>query len=809
MQTGLQEKIAYGERLFSSGQAEKARIYFEGLLEQNPASSPILNNLGVICFDANELDRSYLFFKTALETDPYYHYSITNLLRLFKKDPLRFQEGIDLLLPCLKKDLLPPEALHDVTSVWNWTEALSTALIKDGYWNISLRLLLEYRKKKQDKASKEYLLREFRHRPIKICLVMDQGIGNMVMATPALRALKKIFPHSLLEVVGRKASLEVIKGWRLVNRHSDYQNLDFSLSRDVILLSIWSNDFITTHRDILGSIKSVIVKSNFTDPGRHEAEYHLDLARFMGYEGDIPLPYCRRKKVALPFSRHRPVALLSDTTFNSPEWQRKRWPYYPELAKKLVDMGYQVGLIGGNDEAKIFDEKIWPPGIFNLMGKYSIPQTAYIISKADIFIGNDSGPAHISGALGKAAFIIFGATRESKNRPLGKNVQVVSCSIACRPCQYTEKWTACTKWYCMSKLSVNHVFAAIKQYHSIKKIKALEKITHRYSIRQLSIVIPTYNRSRLLSYNIRKGLVLGQTAKIIVDDNSGAPHEQILKRLEDSNVRVIFSSRNEGVAKALTKGTYQVDTMYTTFGGDDDQYYVLDQEGLYKEMHLLEDDYVVISSRYVISSYPRKKTYKIGYNKEAFQDNKAAEILKFMFSTGEMGGILIGNIYRTEDIRRSLPDSIFRVSEDKVFMSRLLGNNLTKKVHISDNIVYVRRFDEDNLSKNYDHNKIFLHFLSLLVCGYYCLNNGLIQPQEILFCLTKRAVLLDNVYGFGLSICDNILKYLYNEITFEDLIRSLKVSYFSSKLLPPEIDKLKHLLLDHYNQNTYTVQEMK
>jgi len=41
------------------------------------------------------------------------------------------------------------------------------------------------------------------------------------------------------------------------------------------------------------------------------------------------------------------------------------------------------------------------------------------------------------------------------------------------------------------------------------------------------------------------------------------------------------------------------------------------------------------------------------------------------------------------------------------------------------------------------------------------------------------------------------------------MIRSLKVSYFSSKLLPPEIDKLKHLLLDHYNQNTYTVQEMK
>ena len=99
--------------------------------------------------------------------------------------------------------------------------------------------------------------------------------------------------------------------------------------------------------------------------------------------------------------------------------------------------------------------------------------------------------------------------------------------------------------------------------------------------------------------------------------------------------------------------------------------------------------------------------------------------------------------------------------------------------------------------------------MSLLVCGYYCLNNGLIQPQEILFCLTKRAVLLDNIYGFGLSICDNILKYLYNEITFEDMIRSLKVPYFSSKLLPPEIDKLKHLLLDHYNQNTYTVQEMK
>jgi len=205
------------------------------------------------------------------------------------------------------------------------------------------------------------------------------------------------------------------------------------------------------------------VEARLTDAGRHEADLNMDLARAIGYRADAPAPYCAVEEVRSPFAPGRPVVLLADTTNPDPAWARKRWPHYPALAAALLRERFQVALIGGRAEAERFEPALWPKGTLNLLGRYSLPQTASLIRRADCLVANDSGPAHLGGAVGALTCVLFGATRESKNRPLGPRVRLISDEIDCRPCQYTPRWTACTHFRCMERISVERVLNCIRE----------------------------------------------------------------------------------------------------------------------------------------------------------------------------------------------------------------------------------------------------------------------------------------------------------------------------------------------------------
>ena len=357
----------------------------------------------------------------------------------------------------VKAEIMDDKKVDLMSGDWERTKVLVENLLKQNIWHKSLKILLNYRVKKFDHLSRDFLLENYSSLRVRMCLVMDQGIGNMVMLTPTIRALKSLYPNSFLEVVGKEDSLSVIKGWGLVDKCSDYRNYEFPSDPCIMLLSIWSPEFIHRFRSRLNSFDGPIVHVNIKNPDRHESEYNLDLVRFLGYEGSLPSGHCQKDDVDWPFKADKPVAILSDTTINIPAWQRKRWPYFSSLARELLEKGYQVGLIGGESEAREFQSSKWPEGIINLSGKYTIPQAAHIISKADLFVGNDSGPAHISGVVGTRTIVIFGATREGKNKPLGKRVDIICSDIKCRPCQYTSKWNECKDWQCVKGLSVDDI----------------------------------------------------------------------------------------------------------------------------------------------------------------------------------------------------------------------------------------------------------------------------------------------------------------------------------------------------------------
>ncbi|HID10808.1 MAG TPA: tetratricopeptide repeat protein, partial [Candidatus Latescibacteria bacterium] len=276
----------------------------------------------------------------------------------------------------------------------------------------------------------------------RVLVVMDQGIGNMVMLTPALRALKELLPEARIAVLGRKPSVEVLEGFGVEALTEPEEDASY----DIGFLTIWSADY---ERAFGGKLRQQcgerLYKVQMDNPDLHESEHHMKIPRLMGYTGPTPEPYCVARDVEVPWGDREKVVALSDTALDHPAWQRKRWPYFRKLAWELVRRGYKVALIGGPSEAARFDLEGWPE-VYNLLGRYDISGTAGVLKKCCLFIGNDSGPGHIAGALGIPTFVLFGPTRISKNIPLGPRVRAISKNLPCSPCQYTPRWEACGDW---------------------------------------------------------------------------------------------------------------------------------------------------------------------------------------------------------------------------------------------------------------------------------------------------------------------------------------------------------------------------
>ncbi len=312
----------------------------------------------------------------------------------------------------------------------------------------------------------------------KILVVMDEGIGNMVMLTPSLQGIRRRFPSSEITVLCKKLSAQIIDGLPFVDKTVQQLADD---QYDLVLCSIWSQNFLSQNAVEMPKKTTFAFTAPFKIGIDHEVEANFRLANFLGCGNQFPLPQVAWEPCEMIDLTDRDLAIIANTTVNNDGWERKRWPHYAALAEKLLHGGYQVAVVGGDDEASKFSAGYWPAGVLDLQGKLNLKETAGLIKQAALFVGNDSGPAHIAAALAVPTYVLFGASNISKNRPLGKNVHVLTKELPCSPCQYTERWKKCTDWQCMAKMSADWVFDHIKgrksQVRCLLSTKETEKLT--------------------------------------------------------------------------------------------------------------------------------------------------------------------------------------------------------------------------------------------------------------------------------------------------------------------------------------------
>ena len=147
-------------------------------------------------------------------------------------------------------------------------------------------------------------------------------------------------------------------------------------------------------------------------------------------------------------------------------WSSKRWPYFAELAGRLVDRKAIV-LVGGRDDATLAAEiREAVPPVVSACGAMTLRQSAALIQQAAVLVTNDSAPLHFAQAVGTPTVAIFGPTVPSFGfGPRGPRDRTVGVhDLACRPCS-PHGPAACPLGHhsCMQSLAVDAVLQAIEE----------------------------------------------------------------------------------------------------------------------------------------------------------------------------------------------------------------------------------------------------------------------------------------------------------------------------------------------------------
>ena len=148
----------------------------------------------------------------------------------------------------------------------------------------------------------------------------------------------------------------------------------------------------------------------------------------------------------------------------SANWGLKRWPLenYSRLADRLSrEARCRIVLVGASPDKPLVDAcqaKMQEP-CQNLCATTTIKQLAAILGKLDLFISNDSGPAHLAAALSVKTVVLFGPTDPRITAPRGPAVTIIQGDCGCPiPCYNAD----CRQNRCMDSIDVTRVFETVR-----------------------------------------------------------------------------------------------------------------------------------------------------------------------------------------------------------------------------------------------------------------------------------------------------------------------------------------------------------
>lgn len=149
----------------------------------------------------------------------------------------------------------------------------------------------------------------------------------------------------------------------------------------------------------------------------------------------------------------------------SERWLTKNWPtsHIIALCEELGLRDIRVVITGTEKDAaqaNVLVNSVKNIKLINACGKTSVNQLASLIKRCAVYLCADSSPLHIAAAVGTPFVAIFGPTDPRRHLPPAKNYAVIRKDLPCSPC-YKSK---CKSKECMKLIRPEEVLKEITKF---------------------------------------------------------------------------------------------------------------------------------------------------------------------------------------------------------------------------------------------------------------------------------------------------------------------------------------------------------
>jgi heptosyltransferase-2 len=139
----------------------------------------------------------------------------------------------------------------------------------------------------------------------------------------------------------------------------------------------------------------------------------------------------------------------------------KRWPRgaWKSLVQRFLATGWRVVVVGGIDDLPLSHVLEPHDQLRDWTGSMTVAQTTALLERADLFIGADSGPAHLAATAGTLSVVLFSGTNQVRQwRPWSRHSLVIRHRVPCQPCH--QKVCPLAAHPCMSGIHPDRVYRA-------------------------------------------------------------------------------------------------------------------------------------------------------------------------------------------------------------------------------------------------------------------------------------------------------------------------------------------------------------
>lgn len=146
----------------------------------------------------------------------------------------------------------------------------------------------------------------------------------------------------------------------------------------------------------------------------------------------------------------------------------RKWPkeHFISLSRKILESHNDAGIIyiGSRNERAFVDSIISDVGfngrICSVAAKTSLSDLIDIFNFADVFVTNDSGPAHIASLTPIKGIVLFGPETPAQYAPLSDNIICMERGLDCQPCitVFNGKLSYCKENQCLRQITPEDIF---------------------------------------------------------------------------------------------------------------------------------------------------------------------------------------------------------------------------------------------------------------------------------------------------------------------------------------------------------------